>query len=110
MRSSGSEGRIVNVAARPALEPAGGMLAYTTSKAAVASITECLAKEVIQEGILVNAVVPSIMDTPANRAGMPDADFSSWPSVKFVADTIVGLASPSNQLTSGALVPVYGKA
>ena len=108
MRTSGSEGRIVNVAARPALEPAGGMLAYTTSKAAVASMTECLAKEVIGEGILVNAVVPSIMDTPANRAGMPDADFSAWPSVDSVAHTIVGLASPCNQLTSGALVPVYG--
>jgi len=110
MRNNDSGGRIVNVAARPALEPAGGMLAYTTSKAAVASITQCLAKEVIAKGILVNAVVPSIMDTPANRAGMPDADFSSWPSVDSVAHTIVGLASPCNELTTGALVPVYGKA
>ena len=72
-------------------------------------MTECLAKEVIGDGILVNAVVPSIMDTPANRAGMPDADFASWPSVDSVAHAIVGLASPSNHLTSGALVPVYGR-
>ena len=114
MRSSGrgaeDGGRIVNVVARPALEPTGGMLAYSTSKAAVASLTQCLAKETVADGILVNAVAPSIMDTPANRAAMPDADFNVWPKVEEVARTMVWLASPANALTSGTLVPVYGRA
>ncbi len=114
MRSAGrgvdDGGRIVNVIARPALEPTGGMLAYSTSKAAVASLTQCLAKEVVDDGILVNAVAPSIMDTPANRRAMPDADSSSWPKVEEVARTMVWLASPANVLTSGTLVPVYGRA
>ncbi|TVQ31747.1 MAG: SDR family NAD(P)-dependent oxidoreductase [Phycisphaeraceae bacterium] len=105
----GTGGRIVNVAARPALAPAGGMIAYTTSKAAVASITQCLAEELKSEGIWVNAVVPSIMDTPANREAMPDADHASWASVEDVARTIVFLASPDNRVSSGGLVPVYGR-
>ena len=109
-RPAGDAGRIVNVIARPALEPTGGMLAYSTSKAAVASLTECLAREVQEEGILVNAVAPSIMDTPANRAAMPDADFDAWPKVEEVARAMVWLASPANALTTGALVPVYGRA
>ena len=103
-------GRIVNVAARPALVPTGGMIAYSTSKAAVASLTQCLAEETKQENILVNAIVPSIMDTPANRKSMPDADHSKWPKVEEVARAISFLASPDNALTSGALVPVYGRA
>ena len=109
MRHEGGGGRIVNVGARPAVEPVGGMLAYTTSKAAVTSLTQCLAKEVLEDSILVNAVLPSIMDTPANRAGMPDADFTAWPTVDEVAETIAWLASPENTLTTGALVPVYGR-
>ena len=103
-------GRIVNVAARPALVPTGGMLAYSTSKAAVASLTQCLAEEVKSDGILVNAVAPSVMDTPANRAAMPNADYTTWPKVEQVAETILFLASPANCLTSGAIVPVYGRA
>ena len=107
-RSAG--GRIVNVSSRPAVVPTGGMIPYTTSKAAVSSITQCLAEEVKADGVLVNAVVPSIMDTPANRAAMPKADFSTWPKVEEVAQAILFLASGENALTSGALVPVYGKA
>lgn len=103
-------GRIVNVAARPALVPAGGMIAYSTSKAAVASLTQCLAEEVKADGIAVNAVVPSIMDTPANRASMPNADYTKWPRVEEVAEAVLFLASPANALTSGALVPVFGRA
>ena len=106
----GTGGRIVNVAARPALVPAGGMIAYTTSKAAVASVTQCLAEEVKGDGILVNAVAPSVMDTPANRAAMPNADYTTWPKVEQVADAICFLASPANALTSGTIVPVYGRA
>ena len=67
-------------------------------------------EELAPEGIWVNAVVPSVMDTPANRAGMPDADHDAWPSVADVAETLAFLASPSNRVTRGALVPVYGRA
>ena len=102
-------GRIVNVAARPALQPTGGMLAYSTAKAGVASLTQCLAAEVLAEGILVNAVVPSIIDTPANRKAMPDADHAAWPKAEQIAETIRFLVSPANVLTSGTLVPVYGR-
>jgi NAD(P)-dependent dehydrogenase (short-subunit alcohol dehydrogenase family) len=109
-RSTGYCGRIVNVAARPATVPTGGMVAYSTSKAAVAWLTRCLAEEVKDEGILVNAVAPSIMDTPANRAAIPDGEFHRWPKVEQVAETIVYLASPANALTTGAVLPVYGQA
>ncbi len=104
-------GRIVNVAARPALEwrSGAGMTAYTASKAAVAAFTAALAEEVAKDGILVNAVAPSIMDTAANRADMPKADFALWPKVEEVAATIMFLASPDNRVTRGAVVPVYGK-
>ena len=107
--AGGAGGRIVNVAARPAIVPAGGMIAYSTSKAAVASMTQSLADEVKNDGILVNAVLPSIMDTPANRRAMPDADFAKWPKVEQVAEAIAFLASPRNTLTSGALLPVFGR-
>ena len=78
MRKGGG-GRIVNVAARPALEPRQGasMTAYTAAKAAVAALTVALGEEVAKDGILVNAVAPSIMDTPANRKSMPKADFAA---------------------------------
>ena len=104
-------GRIVNVAARPALEwrTGAGMTAYAASKAGVAALTAALAEEVAKDGILVNAVAPSIMDTPANRQAMPKADYALWPKVEEVAATIAFLASPENQVTRGAIVPVYGK-
>jgi NAD(P)-dependent dehydrogenase (short-subunit alcohol dehydrogenase family) len=106
-----SGGRIVNVAARPALEPrsGAGMTAYTISKSGVATLTVALAEEVAKDGILVNAVAPSIMDTGANRKAMPKADFDAWPKVEEVAATILFLASPDNRVTRGAVVPVYGK-
>jgi NAD(P)-dependent dehydrogenase (short-subunit alcohol dehydrogenase family) len=109
IRSGG--GRIVNVAARPALEWRGGagMAAYAASKAAVAALTVALAEEVVKAGILVNAVAPSIMDTPANRAAMPQADYAAWPKVEEVAATILFLASPDNKVTRGGVVPVYGR-
>jgi NAD(P)-dependent dehydrogenase (short-subunit alcohol dehydrogenase family) len=111
MTRIGAGGRIVNVAARPALEwrTGAGMAAYTASKAAVAALTVALAEEVAKSGILVNAVAPSIMDTPANRAAMPQADFSAWPKVEEVAATILFLASPDNKVTRGGVVPVYGR-
>jgi NAD(P)-dependent dehydrogenase (short-subunit alcohol dehydrogenase family) len=108
---SGKGGRIVNVAARAGVEPrsGAGMVAYTASKAAVGALTEALAEEVVKDGILVNAVAPSIMDTPANRSAMPKADYSLWPKVEEVAATILFLASPENRVTRGAVVSVYGK-
>ena len=72
-------GRIVNVGARPAVEPVAGMVAYATAKAAVASMTQCFARETKEDGICVNAILPSIIDTASNRQAMPDADFDSWP-------------------------------
>jgi NAD(P)-dependent dehydrogenase (short-subunit alcohol dehydrogenase family) len=108
---AGGGGRIVNVAARPALEwrSGAGMAAYTASKAAVAALTVALAEEVAKDGILVNAVAPSIMDTAANRAAIPKADFAAWPKVEEVAATIAFLASPENKVTRGGIVPVYGR-
>ena len=104
-------GRIVNVAARPALEwrSGAGMAAYTASKAAVAALTVALADEVAKHGILVNAIAPSILDTLANRQAMPKADHAAWPKVEEVAQTILFLASPENRVTRGAIVPVYGR-
>ena len=104
-------GRIVNVAARPALEwrSGAGMTAYTISKSGVAALTVALSEEVAKHGILVNAVAPSIMDTPANRKAMPKTDHALWPKIEEVAATIVFLASPDNRVTRGAVVPVYGK-
>jgi len=107
MRKSGG-GRIVNVGARVSEVPIGGAAAYSVSKAAVAALTRSLAIEVKPDGILVNAVLPSIIDTPANRAAMPKADTSRWPKPEELARTILWLASPENRLTSGALIPVYG--
>lgn len=108
IRRSGKGGRIVNVAARPVVQPAGGMVAYVTAKAGVASLTQTLAAEVVGENILINAVLPSTIDTPANRAAMPNADFASWPKPLELAETIAFLASEQNALTTGTLVPVYG--
>lgn len=106
---STSGGRIVNVAAKPALIASAGLCAYAASKAVVASLTVSLAEELAAESIWVNAVIPSTMDTPANRRAMPHADASKWPSVADVAATIAFLASPQNAVTRGALVPVYGR-
>ena len=85
------------------------MAAYAASKAAVAALTVALAEEVVKQGILVNAVAPSILDTPANRQAMPQADHAAWPKVEEVARTILFLASPDNKVTRGAVVPVYGR-
>jgi NAD(P)-dependent dehydrogenase (short-subunit alcohol dehydrogenase family) len=111
MMANNGGGRIVNVSARAGLEwrSGAGMAAYTASKAAVAALTVALAEEVAKDGILVNAVAPSIMDTPANRSAMPKANYDLWPKVEEVAATIMFLASPDNRVTRGAVVPVYGK-
>ena len=112
VRGFGADGgRIVNIAARPALEPrlGAGMTAYATSKAAVAAFSQALAAEVAGRNILVNAIAPSIIDTPANRAAMPKADHAAWPKPEEIAAMIAFLASPENKVTTGAVVPVPGR-
>ncbi len=103
-------GRIVNVSARPALEPrlGAGMIAYTASKSAVAALTQALAQETVDDEILVNAVAPSILDTPANRVAMPGARFDTWVAPAELARMIVFLAAADNRVTRGAVIPVYG--
>jgi NAD(P)-dependent dehydrogenase (short-subunit alcohol dehydrogenase family) len=105
----GRGGRIVNIAARPALEPrlGAGMAAYAASKAAVAALTQALGEEVAGEEIWVNAIAPSTLDTPANRAAMPEADHTKWVAPAAAAELIAFLASPDNRVTRGAVIPVY---
>lgn len=111
IRKSGKKGgRIVNVSARPALEPrsGAGMTAYAASKGAVAALTQAMGEELVGEDIWVNAVAPSTLDTPANRAAMPNAKFERWVHPDNIAQVIAFLASPENKVTRGAVVPVYG--
>ena len=112
MLASGTAGRIVNVTARAGLDlrRGSGMVAYAASKAAVAAMTLAMAEELKGKGILVNAVAPSTLDTPANRADMPAADFGKWVSLEAAAAAIAYLASPANLAMSGTLVPLYGRA
>jgi len=84
------------------------MVAYTASKSAVAALTQALAQETTDEKIWVNAVAPSILDTPTNRAAMPDANYARWVSPADLAEVIAFLASPANHVTRGAVIPVYG--
>ena len=98
--------RIVNIGAGAAIQAAAGMGSYAASKAAVHRFTESLAAELAQEDITVNAILPSIIDTPSNRAAMPDADFSKWVQPQAIAEVILFLASPAARAISGALIPV----
>lgn len=112
MRSTGRGGRIVNVAARPGLDPRRGarMAAYGTSKAAVVAITLALAEELKGDRILVNAIAPSTIDTPANRGAMPNADASKWLSPEAAAEAVLQLVSPANREISGAILPLFARA
>lgn len=99
-------GRIVNIGAGAAISAAAGMGAYAASKAGVHRLTEALAAELAGSPVTVNAVLPTIIDTPANRADMPDADTSGWVRPEAIADVIVFLASHAARSISGALIPV----
>lgn len=98
--------RIVNIGAGGGLVAAAGMGPYAASKSAVHRLTESLAAELGSEDITVNAVLPGIIDTPANRAAMPSADFDTWVKPQAIADVIVFLASARGRAISGALIPV----
>jgi NAD(P)-dependent dehydrogenase (short-subunit alcohol dehydrogenase family) len=102
-------GRIVNIGAGPALRAGAGLGAYAASKAGVLRLTESLAEELKPKGITVNAVLPSIIDTAANRASMPDADFSKWVAPRDLASVILFLASDAARAVTGALLPVTGR-
>lgn len=99
-------GRIVNIGAGAAIKAGMGMGAYAASKSGVHRLTEALAEELAGSGVTVNAVLPSIIDTPTNRKDMPDADFSQWVQPAAIADVIVFLASPAARAVTGALIPV----
>jgi NAD(P)-dependent dehydrogenase (short-subunit alcohol dehydrogenase family) len=102
-------GRIVNVGAAAAAKAGSGMGAYAASKAAVAKLTEALAEELKDKGINVNAVLPTIIDTMANRADMPKADFARWVEPQALADVIVFLASRAARAITGASILVAGR-
>ncbi|MET0274056.1 MAG: SDR family NAD(P)-dependent oxidoreductase [Phenylobacterium sp.] len=104
-----SAGRIVNVGANGALKASAGMGPYAASKAGVHSLTEALAEELKGDDVTVNAVLPSILDTPANRADMPKADFAKWVDPADLAAVILFLASEEAGAVTGALIPVTGR-
>lgn len=104
-----AEGRIVNVGANAALKSAAGMGAYAASKAGVHRLTESLAEELKDTSVTVNAVLPSILDTPQNRKDMPDADPAKWVAPSDLAAVLLFLASPASRAVTGALIPVTGK-
>jgi NAD(P)-dependent dehydrogenase (short-subunit alcohol dehydrogenase family) len=106
---AGEGGRIVNVSAQASVKAGMGMGAYAASKAGVARLTEALAEELKDRNITVNAVLPSIIDTPTNRSDMADADFSRWVSPKQLASVIAFLLSDAADAVTGACLPVSGR-
>jgi NAD(P)-dependent dehydrogenase (short-subunit alcohol dehydrogenase family) len=109
MEEQGGGGRIVNVIGRAAVDVAAGQAVYQVAKAALLRLTQVMAAELRESAITVNAVLPGIMDTPANRRDMPDADHSRWVPTDRVAATVAWLMSPDADQVSGAPVPVYGR-
>ena len=105
-----SRGAFVAVSARPALRPFPGAAPYIVSKAAVLSFVQALDAEYRQDGVRANAILPSVIDTPANRASQPDADYSKWVAPDEIAKVVRFLISDDSAPLSGAAVPVYGKA
>lgn len=101
-------GSIVNVASKAAVDHAAGAAAYAASKAAAVALMDALAADTIGTGLRVNSILPSIIDTPANRHAMPDADFSAWPKPQDIAQVILFLCSDLANTIHGASIPVYG--
>jgi NAD(P)-dependent dehydrogenase (short-subunit alcohol dehydrogenase family) len=102
-------GRIINVGAAAAAKAGAGMGAYAASKAGVAKLTEALAEELKDKGVTVNAVLPTIIDTPANRADMPQADFARWVEPQALADVVLFLSSHAARAITGASILVAGR-
>ena len=102
-------GRLVLVGSRAGDLPTSGLTAYSVSKAALHMLVRCVATELRNTGITINAVLPSIIDTPANRRAMPEADFSRWVTTAELARVIAWLASDEATSINGALIPVYGQ-
>lgn len=101
-------GAIVNIASQAAVNHAAGAAAYSASKAAAVAMIDSLAADLKNTGIRANTILPSIIDTDANRAAMPGADFSKWPKPEEIAQVVIFLCSNEARLISGASVPVYG--
>jgi len=106
----GGGGRIVNISSRAAIKVFPGISAYAAAKAGLLAFTETLASEVLQDGITVNAILPSVIDTPANRKAMPQADPSPWVKPEEIARVLIFLSSQPAKEISGAAIPVYGRA
>jgi NAD(P)-dependent dehydrogenase (short-subunit alcohol dehydrogenase family) len=104
------EGAIVCVSARAALQPFPGAAGYITAKAAVLAFVDVLHEEYRADGIRANAIMPSTIDTPANRASQPDADFDRWVKPEQIAAVVANLCSDDTSVTSGGHIPVYGRA
>lgn len=102
------QGAIVNVAARAAVDHGGGAAAYAASKAAAVAMMDSLAEDLKGTGVRVNSILPSIIDTEANRRAMPDADFQKWPKPEDIARVVLFLASDEACVVHGASIPVYG--
>lgn len=107
--SNSGAGRIVNVGAAGALKASAGMGAYAASKAGVVKLTEALAEETKARNVTVNAILPSIIDTPANRSDMPTASFENWVRAEQVADLVVFLLSERASAITGAAIPIVGR-
>jgi NAD(P)-dependent dehydrogenase (short-subunit alcohol dehydrogenase family) len=101
-------GAIINIAAKAAFDHAGGAAAYAASKAAAVAMIDSLAADLKNTGVRVNSILPSIIDTEANRKAMPTADFAQWPKPEDIARVILFLCSDDAHLIHGAAVPVYG--
>jgi NAD(P)-dependent dehydrogenase (short-subunit alcohol dehydrogenase family) len=104
-----NHGKIVSISARPALQGGANSAAYSAAKSAVIRLTESMAAEVKNYAINVNCVLPSIIDTPANRESMPSADFSKWVTPEALADVLLFLASDAARAIHGAAIPVFGR-
>ncbi len=100
-----AQGRVINMGAGGAVKAGMGMGAYAASKAGVHKLTEALAEELADSSVTVNAVLPSIIDTPTNRKDMPDADPKGWVTPQGIADVMLFLASPASAAVTGALIP-----
>jgi NAD(P)-dependent dehydrogenase (short-subunit alcohol dehydrogenase family) len=103
-------GAIVNVAAKAAFDHAAGASAYAASKAAAVAMMDSLAEDLRGTGVRVNSILPSIIDTAANRRAMPNADFSKWPKPEEIARVILFVCGEEARLIHGASIPVYGNA